>query len=230
VVISSEQMEQQQRDSLSRLLTVLYPDAAQRALVFTDDVQAAMLRLGLFTCSAIKFLTVEQLTNNGLSLGVAAELKRVLPCEQRQATAGVVLEPFAGSPLEGIHGRPITISREAMCERLWAQTNKVGFVIIKAPPQSGKTSLLQLFKQYVENLPQDIKVYFFNPARASRPFEFDIEFDKQCGIHLSEVLQSGNNAVVLIDEGQLLYNQNKTGSGNFWGQMKALHQGVIVCA
>jgi hypothetical protein len=76
-----------------------------------------------------------------------------------------------------------------MCERLWVQVNKHGFVIIKAPPQSGKTSLLQLFQQYVTVQLRISSVFFFNPARASRPFDFNNEFEAQCGVSLDNILK-----------------------------------------
>ncbi|KAG5184448.1 hypothetical protein JKP88DRAFT_255470 [Tribonema minus] len=60
-----------------------------------------------------------------------------------------VLDDFPGTGREGVMGRNYISNRQATCEKLEALMNKKGFLIVTAPPDSGKTSLLQLFDRYL---------------------------------------------------------------------------------
>ena len=57
-----------------------------------------------------------------------------------------------GDPSEGINSRRIHIDRRDTCVKLFRKVAERGFVLLKAPPRSGKTALLQLMGRMVNQV------------------------------------------------------------------------------
>jgi len=57
-----------------------------------------------------------------------------------------------GDPSEGINSRQIHIRRTETCMKLFSKAELRGFVLMKAPPRSGKTSMLQLMERMVKQV------------------------------------------------------------------------------
>ena len=55
-----------------------------------------------------------------------------------------------GAGLEGLNGRAFRSERSETVHGVWMMAKQIGFALIKAPPQSGKTSLLQLVLNHAE--------------------------------------------------------------------------------
>lgn len=91
-----------------------------------------------------------------------------------------------GHPNEGINGRMSTYmtQRTTLCDAVYNLLNTHGFVLIKAPPQSGKTALLQLYANYIAK--RGGESAYINASTASG--SFDSEFARVCGGTLRELM------------------------------------------
>ena len=67
-----------------------------------------------------------------------------------------------GMGREGLFGRQYTTERNHTCEKLYQLVKHRGYLLIKAPPQSGKTSTLQLLSHWAIREHPGLKVVYIN--------------------------------------------------------------------
>eukprot|EP00898_Chlorokybus_atmophyticus_P002405 jgi/Chlat1/3165/Chrsp22S03404 len=151
-----------------------------------------------------------------------------------------------GSRSEGIKRVLYVTRRKTLCNRLWQLVAKLGLVIIKAPPQSGKTSLLQLVKEAADAL--NMRCFFISLLTFPPPFKLNDIIQRETGNTLEELMNMrdtdgivltsalslstwvGTKTLVLIDEAQVLYHVENTESKFLWGSaIKALRQDLSSC-
>lgn len=94
-----------------------------------------------------------------------------------------------GRPTEGVNGRRTTYmtQRTSLCDAIYNLLNTRGYVLINAPPQSGKTSILQLYADYIAK--RGGACNYINAATVSG--SFDAEFARIFGGTLQELLDGG---------------------------------------
>lgn len=70
---------------------------------------------------------------------------RLVVCLDCLATGARLYSQQFGHPSEGINGRKTTYMtrRTSLCQAIYNLLDARGYVLIKAPPQSGKTAILQ---------------------------------------------------------------------------------------
>lgn len=83
-----------------------------------------------------------------------------------------------GTGREGLSGRGYKTRRVATCEKLYQLVGDRGYLLIKAPPQSGKTSTLQLLMDWASKEHPGLRVVYINLA------------DEMTGFQLNDVLQA----------------------------------------
>ena len=94
---------------------------------------------------------------------------------------------FGGSRREGINLRQVTIQREARCQQLKRQLDQKQVVLIKAPPESGKTSMLQLFELHLRK--QGLQTYWVTCQVPSEgPFDMYRLFKKTHGFFFDQLM------------------------------------------
>ncbi|KAG5183716.1 hypothetical protein JKP88DRAFT_262945 [Tribonema minus] len=140
----------------------------------------------------------------------------------------VGIDEYFGLGREGVKGRAYITKRELTCQKLLRQLKKVGFMMVKAPPESGKTSLLQLFGRYLtqEGIPYAHLTCIAIKADAQGRFSIDDALAAlepyKMDLHALIAHKSKPELVLLIDEGQILYDRVKTKSELFWASLKHL--------
>jgi len=66
---------------------------------------------------------------------------------------------FVGDPSEGINARPRHSHRAMTCDNLLKLIDKFGFMVLRGPPRSGKTSLLQLIRRRVVEVRKQCELF-----------------------------------------------------------------------
>lgn len=97
-----------------------------------------------------------------------------------------------GSGLRGLNGRSFRTERRAMISKAWQLMQKSGFGFLKAPPFSGKTSLIQQVLNYAEG--QSWRAFYFNCLAlrvVKGGLKLDSELRKACGGILAEFMEKG---------------------------------------
>ena len=82
-------------------------------------------------------------------------------CHVACAAEEQFLAPY-GMGREGLFGRQYTTERNHTCEKLYQLVKHRGYLLIKAPPQSGKTSTLQLLSHWAIREHPGLKVVYIN--------------------------------------------------------------------
>ncbi len=67
-----------------------------------------------------------------------------------------------GSGQEGLAGRSFITRRILTCERLFQLVSQRGYLLIQAPSQSGKTSMLQLLLEWARREHPSLNVAYIN--------------------------------------------------------------------
>ncbi|KAG5188837.1 hypothetical protein JKP88DRAFT_253241 [Tribonema minus] len=151
-----------------------------------------------------------------------------------------------GMSRRAYHG--VYTAREATCKRLLELLLMEHVVLIRPPPQSRKTSLLQLFHTYLQQL-GDVRVVSVSLSRMTQqPHQFSFDQVLRPALHLPAAVDPitymlegksyyhvyapfralrmdgcGSHAtILLVDEAQMLYDQHRSGSAHFWRTLKYL--------
>ena len=186
-----------------------------------------------------------------------------------------------GSGREGLAGRNFTTRRTQTCEKLFQLVAERGYLVIQAPPQSGKTSTLQLLMERAGRQYPSLKLAYINLSLEGSRFQMDDVFRARLGGTLDEIMEGecstcgrtscprglqlscfackacmvasllvglpcmlsgkwqmlqwecmttcmlagGESTLVCIDEAQIAYHVERTGSTGFWNQLKRLESG-----
>ena len=206
-------------------------------------------------------------------------------CTNRCLVACAVRRAFPvqyGSGREGLAGRSYTTRRIHTCERLYQLVADRGYLLIKAPPQSGKTSTLQLLSEWASREHPSLDVVYINLSHEESGFQMNDVLRARLGGTLDEIIKGecsacactvcplgpadlllglqsialsqlcllvclaccqangllrwgcmttcmlagGNSVLVCIEEVQIAYHVEKTGSADFWNQLKRLEGGT----
>ena len=186
-----------------------------------------------------------------------------------------------GSGREGLAGRNFTTRRTHTCEKLFQLVAKQGYLVIQAPPQSGKTSTLQLLMEWAGMQYPSLNLAYINLSLEGSSFQMDDVFGARLGGTLDDVMKGecstyartscprglrlscfacrackvasvhvglpctlsgkwqmlrwgcmtiwmlagGESTLVCVDEAQIAYHIERTGSTGFWNQLKRLESG-----
>lgn len=159
-----------------------------------------------------------------------------------------------GAGLEGLNGRAYRSQRFETVRGVWDLAKGNGFALIKAPPQSGKTSLLQLVLNHAEA--EGCVGHYFNCSlliEGQGISGLDQLLDGTCGT-LMKLMGEGESCrckstcllhdqvyhallllaacghrpmtVLALDEAQIIYNMEATLSKPFWTSLKRLQGNV----
>ena len=93
-----------------------------------------------------------------------------------------------GSSREGLAGRGYTTRRTATCEKLYELVGERGYLLIKAPPQSGKTSILQLVMDWASRERPHLRLVYINLADERTGFELNRVLQTHAGGTLDEII------------------------------------------
>ena len=94
-----------------------------------------------------------------------------------------------GSGREGLSGRAFKTKRVATCEELYQLVGDRGYLLIKAPPQSGKTSILQLLMEWASKEHPGLRVVYINLADYMTGFQLNNVLQAQLGGTLGDVIK-----------------------------------------
>ncbi|EIE18315.1 hypothetical protein COCSUDRAFT_68290 [Coccomyxa subellipsoidea C-169] len=130
-----------------------------------------------------------------------------------------------GSGREGLHGRNYQTRRVATCEKLYQLVGDRGYLLIKAPPQSGKTSTLQLLMNWASKKDPYLRVVYINLADEMTGFQLNDVLRAQLGGTLDDIIKGGESVLLCVDEVQIAYQKQRSGSTDFWNQLKRLERG-----
>jgi hypothetical protein len=104
---------------------------------------------------------------------------------------------LVGDSSEGLNNRSIYINREDTCKKLFEKTTAQGFVLMKAPPRSGKTGLLQLLGTAVQQQLGDdsgiSEVIFLSAAGIPDDCSWEDWFESQSGRKWSQVIRTSGD-------------------------------------
>lgn len=90
-----------------------------------------------------------------------------------------------GSGHEGLRGRTYGTERTQTVEALWQLVRDRGYIILRAPPESGKTSLLQLLGAYAHS--KEVKAVHINCSQLGE-LSVDAALKKAAGGSLKELI------------------------------------------
>ena len=93
-----------------------------------------------------------------------------------------------GSGREGLAGRSYTTRRIHTCERLFQLVDDRGCLLIKAPPQSGKTSTLQLLDEWASREHPGLDVVYINLSLEPSGFQMNDVLRRHLGGTLDEII------------------------------------------
>ena len=166
--------------------------------------------------------------------------------------AGAVYTPtahFVGQQNEGINSRlhyGYFTARAATCRQVLDKLIRVGAVLLRSPPATGKTSLCQLIVRIANLSPTFQAAYYvscaavtpsktfthvwatfypgvsFSAAAASPPSSPDTSQFSSDGERHKE---SGHRKLIVVDEAQRMYDPEASGSRELWDCLK---QGAVV--
>ena len=94
-----------------------------------------------------------------------------------------------GSGREGLAGRSYTTRRIHTCERLYQLVADRGCLLIKAPPQSGKTSTLQLLDEWASREHPGLDVVYINLSLEPSGFQMNDVLRRHLGGTLNEIIK-----------------------------------------
>ncbi|KAG5190094.1 hypothetical protein JKP88DRAFT_299741 [Tribonema minus] len=129
---------------------------------------------------------------------------------------GKPLPPATGTRLDGIRGRPYLVDRRDTCKRLMDMADRTGYVIVRAPHQTGKTSLLQLCERHLAE--RGVATVFFDASA-----DTDADAARAKGMLAQALSHELESVVILIDNADELYD--KYDYLKFWRLLKALGRG-----
>ncbi|KAK9818173.1 hypothetical protein WJX72_008225 [[Myrmecia] bisecta] len=132
-----------------------------------------------------------------------------------------------GTGREGLSGRGYTTRRTATCGRLYQLVGDRGYLLIKAPPQSGKTSTLQLLMDWASREHPGLHVVYINLADERTGFQLNDVLQARLGGTLDDIINGGKSVLLCVDEVQIAYHEQRTGSTDFWNQLKRLERGPL---
>jgi hypothetical protein len=89
---------------------------------------------------------------------------------------------------EGLFGGQYTTERTHTCERLYQLVKDRGYLLIKAPPQSGKTSTLQLLSNWAIREHPSLKVVYINLSHRRSSFRMNDVLEASLEGTLEEVI------------------------------------------
>jgi len=157
---------------------------------------------------------------------------------------------MASQMMEGdnINTRPTQISRAGTIDKLLCKVSRRGFVLLKGPPRSGKTSLLQLTARMVpQQVPMYSKVVYINLLGVTVNASWEVWFEEQTGVSWDSLARRSGVGVVqgpngpgssnssstedglvllLIDELQCMFDWDPARYSALYGAMRLLKQGV----
>lgn len=93
-----------------------------------------------------------------------------------------------GSGREGLSGRDYQTKRIDTCRRLYQLVGNHGYLLIKAPPQSGKTSTLQLLFEWAKSEHPNLEVVYINLAYEGSGFQLNDVFRARLGDTLDKII------------------------------------------
>ena len=100
-----------------------------------------------------------------------------------------------GSGREGLSGRGYTTRRVATCEKLYQLVGDRGYLLIKAPPQSGKTSIVQLLMEWASKEHPGQRVVYINLADYMTGFQLNNVLRARLGGTLGDIIKGGTMAL-----------------------------------
>lgn len=147
-------------------------------------------------------------------------------------------------PGEGANNVDVLIHRTQICHSILLLALARNCIMIKAPPYSGKTCTLRLLqKSAMCEVEQFGEVYSFNAATVTETNPFEKAWERRFGTSWLEAWSPASPPkgqeegamgqkqrkipLVLVDETQVLYDQQGTRSGAFWGVVKAMAAGSV---
>lgn len=133
------------------------------------------------------------------------------------------LPPNTGSGREGKRGCNFHVPRVSLCTRIWQRLDRTGYIIIRAPPQSGKTYILD---ELADIHKDTIRVVYISLSGKGDIFDIDELIRQECGGRtLEQLLIARASILILIDEAQKLYHLTNSNSRDFWEAIKTLEKG-----
>ena len=94
-----------------------------------------------------------------------------------------------GSGREGLAGRSYTTRRIHTCERLYQLVDDRGYLLIKAPPQSGKTSTLQLLSEWASREHPSLDIVYINLSHEESGFQMNDVLRARLGGTLDKIIK-----------------------------------------
>ena len=90
---------------------------------------------------------------------------------------------------EGLAGRDYKTKRIDTCRRLFQLVADRGYLLIKATPQSGKTSTLQLLSEWAKSKCPFLNVVYINLAYEGSGFQLNDIFRARLGDTLDKIIE-----------------------------------------
>ncbi|XP_002988790.2 uncharacterized protein LOC9661416 [Selaginella moellendorffii] len=190
-------------------------------------------RIGAATISRIRDLDLKAQDLLVLSPQFLAEL-----CQTVGASEGERFKIFAavgaakhsavtgirgfGSQSEGLNARLYISERKDLLEKLESLVRKERAVVVRAPPQSGKTSLLQLLKARTESKFGDV-FYISLAGISGHSFEY-MWYQHYHDVSM-ERLNSSKPTLLLVDEGQSGFHASDL---TLWAKIKSAQAGGML--
>ncbi len=92
---------------------------------------------------------------------------------------------------DGIASRNFTTRRTQTCRKLYQGVAELGYLLIKAPPQGSKTSMLRLLSEWVAKEHPSVNVLYINLSLEDTSLELDDMFRKRLGGTLRDFIYKG---------------------------------------
>ena len=100
-----------------------------------------------------------------------------------------------GSGREGLGGRSFTTRRTHTCERLFQLVSRRGYLLIQTPPQSGKSSTLQLLLEWARREHPSLEFTYINLSLVGSNFQMDDVLRARLGGTLGEIIKGECSAM-----------------------------------
>ncbi|CAL5225673.1 g8536 [Coccomyxa viridis] len=127
---------------------------------------------------------------------------------------------------DGLAGSLYRTMRADTCEKLYKNLEYTGYYIMEGAPGMGKASLLQCLLEWAANNHPDMHTVYINLQREKGDFQLNDVLQAHLGCPLDDIIWGGDEPLLLcLDEVQLAYDVEKTGSAKSWTQMRSLEWG-----
>mmetsp|Transcript_34380 Transcript_34380/g.76356 ORF Transcript_34380/g.76356 Transcript_34380/m.76356 type:complete len:586 (-) Transcript_34380:879-2636(-) len=169
-----------------------------------------------------KHIHAEKVILREQELLLMKELAAVSPSED--ADDDKFKASLQGGGNEALSTQPWRTLRRSTAQAVWEQLKKCGYMFIKAPPFSGKSSLLQLVQDYLRTSPEGrgTPVYYVPLIPCRCIDHIDARIKQKTGRTLIEWFQGRSRAVLLLDEAQVTYRYP---DAYLWSLLKLLGAG-----